>query len=207
MFNLNMETMKPLKKALLILLAFVTTPLLAQRYTITSNRDLSAPFDTYKTYGWAKHVTTTTSLAYALNDAIMKSKIQDAVAHELKSRNYVMNQRNPDVLINYRVFDKAVNVKDADGYFHDNSYWGTDEVRNNALGSLPFASSYYDQNSEYYFDKGTLMVQLVDAKKGVVVWQGYASGLTDGNAFDRNPDHVAQAIRLIFDKYDLVLNQ
>ena len=199
--------MKPLKKVLLILLAFVSMPLLAQRYTVTSDRDMSAPFDNYKTYGWAKQVTSASSLAYALNDAIMKSKIQEAVSHEMKSRNYDMNQANPDVLVNYRVFDKPVSVKDADGYFHDADYWGTDEVRNNALGTLPISSSTYDNENEYYFDKGTIMVQLVDAKKGVVVWQGYASGLTDGNSFDRNPDHIAKAIRLIFDKYDIALNQ
>ena len=199
--------MKSLRKTLLILLALVTTPLLAQRYTVTSDRDMSAPFDHYKTYGWAKHVTTTNSLAYALNDAIIKSKIQEAAAHEMKSRNYTLDQRNPDVLVNYRVFDKPVSVKDADGYFHDANYWGTEEVRNNALGTLPISSSTYDNDTEYYFDKGTIMVQIVDAKKGVVVWQGYASGLTDGNSFDRNPDHIAQAVRLIFDKYDLALNQ
>ena len=180
---------------------------MAQRYTVTSNADYSAPFDKYKTYGWAKHVTTTSSLAYAINDLTLKSKIKDAVAHELAARNMTMNQRNPDVLVNFRVFEKPVTIAEADGYFHDGNYWGTDEVRNNALGSLPYASSYNENDTEYYLDKGTVMVQLVDAKKGVVVWQGYASGLTDGNTFDRNPDHIAKAARLIFDKLDLVLNE
>lgn len=185
----------------------MSTPLLAQRYTVTSNRDMSAPFDSYKNYGWAKHVTTTNSLAYAINDLTLKTKIQHAVAHELKARNMNMNQSNPDVLVNFRVFEKPVTVKEADGYFHDAEYWGTDEVRNNSLGSLPYASTYNENDTEYFLDKGTIMVQLVDAKKGVVVWQGYASGLTDGNTFDRDPDHVAKAVRLIFDKLDLALNE
>ncbi len=200
--------MKSLKQTLILLLAvMMATPLLAQRYTITSNRDMSAPFDTYKTYGWAKHVTTTNSLAYAINDLTLKTKIKDATSHELAARNMKMDQSNPDVLVNFRVFEKPVTIKDADGYFHDANYWGTDEVRNNSLGSLPYASSYNENDTDYYLDKGTIIVQLVDAKKGVVVWQGYASGLTDGNTFDRNPDHIAKAVRLIFDKLDIALNQ
>ncbi len=199
--------MKPLNKILILLLALLTTPLLAQRYTITADKDLSAPFDSYKKYAWAKHVTTTTSLAYAINDLTLKSKIKEAVAHELKSRNMNMDQRNPDILVNFRVFEKPITVEEADGYFHDENYWGTDEVTNNRLGNIPFSSSINENDNEYYLDKGTVMVQLVDAKKGVVVWQGYASGLTDGNTFDRDPDHIAKAVRLIFDKLDFVLNQ
>ena len=185
----------------------LTTPLLAQRYTVTSNRDMSAPFDSYKTYDWAKHVTTTTSLAYAINDLTLKTRIKDAVGHELEARTMKPNPGNPDVLVNFRVFEKPVTIPDADGYFHDANYWGTDEVRNNSLGSLPYSTSYYENNTEYYLDKGTIMIQLVDAKKGVVVWQGYASGLTDGNTFDRDPDHIAKAVRLIFDKLDIALAQ
>lgn len=199
--------MKRLTQTLIIMLALLATPLLAQRYTVSSNKDLSAPFDSYKTFGWTKHVTTTNSLAYAINDLALKTRIKDAVAHELKARTMNMDQRNPDILVNFRVFDKAVTIKDADGYFHDAEYWGTDEVTNNRMGMVPFTTVYNDNDAEYYLEKGTLMVQILDAKKGIVVWQGYASGLTDGNVFDSNPDHIAKAARLIFERFDYVLNE
>ncbi len=199
--------MKNPMKTLLLLLTLATTPLMAQRYTVVSNVDYSAPFDDYKTYSWAKQVTMTNSLAYAINDLTLKSKIKDAVAHEMEARTMTMQKNNPDILVNFRVFEKPVTIEEADGFFTDADYWGTDEVRNNALGTLPYAATYNEDDTEYFLDKGTLMVQLVDAKKGVVVWQGYASGLMDGNVFDRNPDHVAKAARLIFDKLDLVMNQ
>ncbi len=197
--------MKKSKSILLLLIMLATNPLLAQRYTITSDADESAPFDTYKTYAWAQHVTTASNLAYAINDIVLKAKIQDAVAHELASRDVTMNEQSPDMLVNFRVFEKPIKVKELDGYFHDNEYWGSKEVRNPSPGSLPLASSYNEQDEDYYFDKGTIVVQIVDAKKGVVVWQGYASGLTNGDAFDKTPDHIAKAVRLIFDKYDMVL--
>ncbi len=199
--------MKRINKAMILLMALLSTPLMAQRYTVTADKDMSAPFDTYKSYAWAKNITTTNSLAYAINDLTLKSKIKDAAAHELSSRNMKMNQRNPDILVNFRVFEKPIEVAESDGYFNDANYWGTDEVADSRLGIIPFATSYNEDDREYYLDKGTIMVQLVDAKKGVVVWQGYASGLTDGNTFDRNPDHIAKAIRLIFDKLDFVLDK
>lgn len=197
--------MKKLKSILLLMLTLAATPLLAQRYSITSDADESAPFDTYKTYAWAQHVTTTNSLAYAINDVILKAKIQDAVAHELASRDIKMNEQNPDMLLNFRVFEKPIKVTEYDTYFHDDKYWGDKEVKQPTMGALPMTSSINDNGEDYYFDKGTILVQVVDAKKGVVVWQGYASGLSSGNAFDKTPDHIAKAVRLIFDKYDMVL--
>lgn len=197
--------MKNLTNALILFLALAATPLLAQRYTVTSDADESAPFDTYKTYTWAQHVTTTNSLAYAINDVVLKAKIQDAVAHELDARDITMNQQNPDMLVNFRVFEKPIKVTEADGYFHDDKYWGNKEIKEPGLGSLPIASSTYDNDDQYYFEKGTILIQIVDAKKGIVVWQGYASGLSTGNIFDKQPEHIAKAVRLIFDKYDYVL--
>lgn len=202
--------MKKLKTAFVVLLAFVTTPILAQNYQVESDKDLSAPFNSYKTYAWAQQVTSAKSLAYAVNDAIFKTAIKDAVAHELAAREYRMDSQNPDILVNFRVFEQPVEMTGYEGYFRDANYWGTNEVRNNNLGLIARTHSTVgsnDRGKQYYFDKGTIMIQLVDAKKGVVVWQGYASGLTDGNAFDKNTDHVTKAIHQIFREYDLVLSR
>lgn len=203
--------MKQFKKIFVLLLALVTTPLLAQDYTVASDKDLSAPFDNYKTYAWANQVRTSKNLAYVINDAILGSRIKEAVGYELAAHNYAQNSEDPDILVNYRVFEKPVEMTGYEGYFHDADYWGTNEVKNGALGLLPrtqlttVTSLNTEDGTEYYFDKGTLLIQIVDAKKGVVVWQGYASGLMDGNVFDKERDHVAQAVNLIFDRYDFVL--
>lgn len=201
--------MKRLQQALILTLALLTASCATQqRITVTSDRDKSAPFNNYKTYTWAKHVNTASSLAYALNDIKLKSMIRDAVAHELLSRKIEMNPQKPDLLVNFRVFEKPITVETAEGYFRDAEYWGVDEVTNNRLGLVPFATTIYDNDNDkkYYLDAGTLMVQLVDSDKGVVVWQGYASGLTNSNAFDRNPAQIAKAVRLIFEKLDNALN-
>ncbi|WP_207509159.1 DUF4136 domain-containing protein [Telluribacter humicola] len=201
--------MKELRKVFIVLLAFITTPLLAQNYTVTSDKDLSAPFDQYKSYTWAKSINSAKSLAYAINDAVLHKAIKDAVAHEMAAREFKMSSQSPDLLVNFRVFDKPVEMTGYEGYFRDADYWGTDEVRNGQLGLIRRVNDddRGRPGTQYYFDKGTILIQLVDAKKGVVVWQGYASGLTDGNVFDKNTDHVAKAINLVFEELDLVLNE
>lgn len=205
--------MKQVKKTLILLLALLTTSVFAQDYKVTADKDLSAPFDTYKTYAWANQVRSAKNLAYVINDAILNTRIKNAVAYELAARNYTMNEQDPDLLVNYRVFDEPVEMTGYEGYFHDTDFWGTDEVKNAAPTMLPRSNIVanndtpaLDKGTEYYFDKGTVMVQLVDADKGVVVWQGYASGLTDGMVFDKDEEHIAKAISLIFDRYDFVLS-
>jgi hypothetical protein len=205
--------MKQVRKALIVLLALLTTSAFAQDYKVTSDKDLSAPFDSYKTFAWANQVRSAKNLAYVINDAILNTRIKNAVAHELAARNYSMNEQDPDLLVNYRVFDEPVEMTGYEGYFHDTDFWGTEEVKNAAPTMLPRSNLVVnndtpalDKGTDYYFDKGTLMVQLVDADKGVVVWQGYASGLTDGMVFDKDEEHIAQAINLIFDRYDFVLS-
>lgn len=201
--------MKKLNQVLILALSLLTVSCATQdSITVTSDRDMSAPYDSYKTYAWAKHVNTASSLAYAINDIKMKNTIRDGIAQELLSRKIQPTSQNADLLVNFRVFQKPITVETAEGYFRDAGYWGTDEVTNNRLGMIPFATSVYnDDDTQYYLDEGTLMVQLVDAEKGVVVWQGYASGLMDKNVFNRDPAQIAKAIRLIFDKLDVALNE
>ncbi|WP_207509951.1 DUF4136 domain-containing protein [Telluribacter humicola] len=199
--------MKQLSKVFIVLLALVSTPLLAQDYKVTSDKDISAPFDKYKTYSWAKNISLETSLASALNDAILKTAIRDALAHELAARKFKKVSQNPDLLVNFRVFDEPVEMTAYEGYFRDPEYWGKNEISQEKLGLILHADDPGRRGKKYFFDKGTIIVQLVDAKKGVVVWQGYASGITNGNVFDKDPDHVAKAINLIAEELDLVLNE
>lgn len=202
--------MNRLKKiTALLLVTLMTSPLLAQNYKVTSDKNLAAPFDSYKTFAWAKQVKTSNSLAYTINDAILKSRIQDAVRHEMAARDFAMNEYKPDLLLNYRVFEEPVEITRYEGFFRDKEYWNDGEVRTGILGLLPHRNTTNPGNpgTEYFFESGTLLVQMVDTQSGEVVWQGYASGLMDGNVFDRNRDHVSKAINLIFEEFDYVRSE
>ncbi|WP_133074289.1 DUF4136 domain-containing protein, partial [Hymenobacter amundsenii] len=125
-----------------------------------------------------------------LNDLLFKTMLRDAVSNEMASRGYNYMATGGDLLVNFRVFEQPTELKTMDNL--GAGYWGA-------------AESYaYDANrfGEVKLDKGSIIVQMIDRQKGVEVWQGYASGLTDGNVFDKNKDKVYSAVGAIFQKYE-----
>jgi hypothetical protein len=58
------------------------------------------------------------------------------------------------------------------------------------------------QNTETVdIDAGTLIINLLDAKSGVVAWQGYASGILKPDMINDNTK-VREAVASIFQKFD-----
>ncbi|NVO84085.1 DUF4136 domain-containing protein [Hymenobacter terrestris] len=151
--------------------------------------DNEPDFSAYKSYSWASQVRDEQNNAYFLNDLLFKTMLRDAVANEMASRGYQYMPSSGDLVVNFRVFEQPAEIKTMDNM--GTGYWGSSE------------SYAYDTNrfGEVKLDKGSIIVQLIDRKKGVEVWQGYASGLTDGNVFDKNKDKVYSAVGAIFDKY------
>jgi hypothetical protein len=55
-------------------------------------------------------------------------------------------------------------------------------------------------------DAGTLIINLLDAKSGVVAWQGYASGILKPDMINDNTK-VREAVASIFQKFDFKAKQ
>lgn len=170
--------------ALLLTAGFVQ----AQNVTIETDKKLNTDFSKYKTYTWASQVDNKLDPGfYFLNDLELKERIRNAVAFELAGRGYKLNRQTPDLLINFRVFDKATTIKGYTGY--GTTYFGTTEVRQP------------EDEKTYNIKAGSIIINFVDTKTGQVVWQGVASGITNNNGFDRDHNKIKQAINLIFEKY------
>ena len=148
----------------------------------------SPDFSKYKTYTWASQVTDPQNSSFFLNDLLFKGMVRDAVEHELATRGYTYQPSNGDLVVNFRSFDQPTEITSNDNL--GAGYWAANE-----------AYPYRDQN-RVKLDKGSILVQLIDREKGEQVWQGYASGLTDGNVFDKNKDKVYVAIGQIFQGYN-----
>ncbi|QJW91529.1 DUF4136 domain-containing protein [Spirosoma taeanense] len=160
----------------------------AQNVTVDADKKLNTDFSKYKTYTWASQVDNQLDPGlYFLNDLALKKRIRDAVAFALDGRGYKFTRQSPDLLVNFRVFDKAATVKGYTGY--GSTYFGSNEVR--------------DPEDVTTFDikPGSIVVNLVDVKTGQVVWRGLATGLTNTNGFDRDENKIKQAVNLIFEQY------
>ncbi|GAA4470754.1 hypothetical protein GCM10023189_59950 [Nibrella saemangeumensis] len=124
---------------------------------------------------------------YFLNDLVLKDLVRDAVSHEMESRGYKQNRQGADLVVNFRVFDQPTTLRGFTGY--GTTYWGDMEVRQP------------EDTASFQVERGTLMVNMLDRNTGEVVWQGFASGLMEGNEFIHGEDKIKQAVHLIFENY------
>ncbi len=160
----------------------------AQQVTIDTDKKLNTDFSKYKTYTWASQVDDKLDPGfYFLNDLTLKERIRNAVSSEMAGRGYKFTRQSPDLLVNFRVFDKPVTIEGYTGY--GTTYFGTNEVRE------PQDATTYEVKA------GSILLNLVDMKTGQIVWRGIASGITNRNGFDRDQNKIKQAVNLIFEKY------
>ena len=190
MFNLKKEErMKRLMCAWLMSVGFVFA-VNAQSITVKADQSLDTDFSDYKTFYWSSQADAWLDEGgmYFLNDLGMKSIIRDAVKGELMGLGYNLQSYEPDLIINFRVFDKPVTLKGYEGY--GTSYWGDERYRE------------IDDAASYDVEAGTLLVSMADRESGKVVWQGFASGLIENNVFIKEEGKIREAVNLIFEEFD-----
>lgn len=161
----------------------------AQSITVKSDRSLDTDFSKYKTFYWASQVDSWLDEGlYFLNDLTMKAIVRDAVKSELMGLGYEMQSHEPDLIVNFRVFEEPVTLKGYEGY--GTSYWGDQGFRE------------ISDTTSYEVEAGTLLVSMADRETGSVVWQGFASGLIRDNAFVKDEGKIREAVNLIFEEYN-----
>jgi hypothetical protein len=161
----------------------------AQSITVKSDQALDTDFSKYKTFYWASQVDSQLDEGmYFLNDLMMKVHVRDAVKSELLGLGYQLQPTNPDLIVNFRVFDKPVRLKGFEGY--GTSYWGDTQYRQ------------ISDTTSYDVEAGTLLVSLADRESGNVVWQGFASGLIQDNNFIKEEGKIHEAVNMIFEDYN-----
>ena len=166
----------------------------AQTIQVEGDQRLEADISKFKTFAFASQVDNKLDPGmYFLNDLMLKQTVREAVQSELQGLGYTKGQGSADLLVNFRLFDKPVTLRGFEGM--GSTYWGTDEVRD------PDAVTQYDVKA------GTLMVHLVDAKKGQVIWQGFASGLIENDQFVKDPSKVREAVNMIFEEFGQRANE
>lgn len=161
----------------------------AQSITVKSDHALDADFSKYKTFYWSSQVDSWLDEGlYFLNDLMMKSVIRDAVKGEMMGLGYQLQSYEPDLIVNFRVFDEPVTLKGFEGY--GSSYWGNERFRD------------ISDTTSYRVDAGTLLLSLADRESGQVVWQGFASGLIKDDRFVKDEGKIREAVNLIFEEYN-----
>ncbi|MBX2840899.1 MAG: DUF4136 domain-containing protein [Flammeovirgaceae bacterium] len=180
--------------ALLFSSMFMISTLVAQdNYFVAADKLPETDFSQYKTYDWSTHNKFKYYTFYSLNDVALKHDIINAVEGELTGLGFESSSK-PDVILNFMIFEKPTKFK---GYKEantpENQYLHDYFLSMEPKGDLII--------KEYDFKEGTLLIQMVEAESGNMIWQGYASGIMDNNIFNKKKDNIEETVELIFEKY------
>jgi len=175
--------MRNAKIALFIVLAIVSV---AWAQKIKTGYDKSADFSSFKTYTWTQQQPSPIQ-------PLVATVIVADIDHELSAKGLRKVEKDPDVLVSYW------GGADAQTAFAqtDPGYLSTGGVAPiNATmwtGSLPATSTQVV--------KGTLVVDLVDARKKQLVWRATAQAKMDYEKRSKIYDTVNKVIPEMFEKY------
>ena len=170
--------MKAIKFLPLILLFIVGS---CSSVRVTSDYDTATDFTKYKTFAFYKKGIDKVDIS-----DLDKRRILKAVEYELVAKGFVKSE-NPDLLVN--IFTKSRQKVDV---YNNNVYFG-------------WHPWYYGPNHGMHisrYTEGTLFIDLIDANKKELVWQGIGSGAlnTSGNVVKKE-ERIKEFVAEIMAKY------
>lgn len=162
---------------------------------VGADKSLDASIKNYETFAWTSNIADIpedevfvgTDGVLVFNNKTSRSKIKDAVSYELKSKGYSMKYFNPDMLVNFYMTEQPGTLRTYDGYVVIQN--GLDKVRTKENVKMVDTKA------------GTLIITIIDANSGVMVWQGFASGLLNADLMN-SESSVMEAVASVFSKFD-----
>lgn len=146
---------------------------------VTADYDTKADFNSYKTFAFYKK-----GIDKAKISDLDKKRIMRAIERELLAKGMTKSE-NPNVLVS--LFTKSrerINVNDGfyGGYYYPWYY-----------GRSPINVSQYTE--------GTLFIDIIDAKKKDLVWQGIGTGALSTRNVQQKIERINEFVKEIMEKY------
>ncbi|HEY4212555.1 MAG TPA: DUF4136 domain-containing protein [Steroidobacteraceae bacterium] len=155
--------------------------------TIRSDYDKAADFGHYHTFNFVPQPSTD-KLGYS---SLVTQQLKSAVGAELQKRGYQMSDK-PDLLVNFSgKLQKMQDVQSSPapaGPYYGYRYYG-------AWPSYP--NDVYTVN----YTEGTLNVDLIDASRNQMVWEGVGVGEVTDESLGNREATINKAVSAIFAKY------
>jgi hypothetical protein len=164
---------------------------------IRSDYDKSNDFSRYKTFAFIEPLATD----QAGYSTLLTSQIKRAVQSQLESRGYVYNPNSPDLLINFNAKVEQKIVVTQTPIAPVETYYGYRGVLYSRWSNYGY-ETIVDQ-----YDEGTLNVDIVDAARKQLVWEGVAIGRVTKKAIKEREARIDTAMRDIFAQYPFTARQ
>lgn len=174
-------------KKLLILVSFLIVAVSCSTIKVTSDFDRTAGFASYRTYAF-----TPEALNLPLDD-INKNRVLKAIESELALKGFTKTSATPDVLIdvNIKAVQQTTATASSTGGYYGRGY------RYGYGGGFTTTTINYDTYTD-----GTLFIDMIDAQKQQLVWQGRGTKTLDPEASQqKREENINYAVKQIFTKY------
>jgi len=124
--------------------------------------DRSADFSVYRTFGFPKETGTDRGGYSTLVTSYFKSSVTTA----MEARGYKYSAEHPDLLVNFymNTRDRTETRPDPAGYYR---------YREGLYGGWPM----YQQDRSFTYQIGTINLDIVDAAKKQLIWEGVSEGV------------------------------
>ena len=166
---------------------------------IRTDVDPNAHFSSYRTYAFMEPLATT----QAGYTSLVTERFKQDISQQLSARGYALNNQSPDLLVNFHTVNKqkvdVLGVPALPGPMP----WGDDYYgyRAGLYGGWPGYASDVDVMQ---YTVGVVSIDLIDAKKRQLVWQGVSSSLVKSNAQETSDQGIQTVVAAIFAKYPYV---
>lgn len=160
---------------------------------VGSDIQLGEPIRQFNTFSWVKDIDEIPSdkvlvgqggvLVY--NNESARNRIKQAIAHELTAKGFKRVEADPDMVVNFIVFEQKGRLRTYQGY----QVVGGDSVRTK------------ESVDRTRVKPGTLLITMLGGHDEGVVWQGYASGILTPASVKKDAK-IKLAVEKIMDKFD-----
>jgi len=156
-------------------------------YRVESDYSYAGTFKDYRTFDFFDELmqdTTTQNIILA-----------NAIRSRMNLQGYKLNDRNPNLLVSYKV------------YFGDMAFKGYDQPNIESWVKNGEDDNESYEGIKYNLKEGTLLITFYDRETERVVWQGYASGVFGTQAtLSADERYLKRLVRSIFDQFKFVAN-
>lgn len=188
------------KTILLIFSVLFCFAVKSQNVVVGADNSFTTSLNNYSTYAWSKNIDQIPSDAiyinpsgvYIFNNESVRSKIKNAIEFELSAKGYQKNENNPDMLVLFTVTERPGTLRTYNGY----------QMIDNGLDSVRTPQNVQTTK----IDAGTLIINIIDSKTGMVAWQGFASGILKPKMLV-DEMQVREAVASIFSKFNFKAKQ
>ena len=182
-------------KSLFVVLTAAATLLLASCATgpkVRSDAAANTNFSGYKTFSFMPEPATDKA-GYA---TLITQHFKDAISAEMAALGYQYSENNADLLVNFNSnVETRTDVRSTPTATFQYGYYG---YRRGIYAGFPLYSNDVDTIRYKY---GTVNIDVVDAGKKQLVWEGISEGTLKKSDLENPKQAIAEVVGLIFQQY------